>query len=83
MHFRGQREFVWNGYRVRISVPGWHHANMAEIAAAFHDRAKDEPREAGTLSMEQLGAEIRKKTRSGTGEFPLSQPGRKTREARV
>lgn len=30
-HFRGEREFDWNGYRVQISVPGWHHLDVAEI----------------------------------------------------
>lgn len=25
-HFRGLRRFTWNGYRVSISIPGYHHA---------------------------------------------------------
>jgi hypothetical protein len=30
-HFRGVQEFNWNGYKIRITVPGWHHVNTNEI----------------------------------------------------
>tara|TARA_R110000803_G_scaffold209729_1_gene279916 strand:+ start:581 stop:1702 length:1122 start_codon:yes stop_codon:yes gene_type:complete len=30
-HFRGERYFMWNGYKVRITVPGWHHMNLIEL----------------------------------------------------
>lgn len=30
-HFRGMREFNWNGYKIRITVPGWHHVNTHEL----------------------------------------------------
>jgi hypothetical protein len=31
MHFRGEREFCWNGYDILITVPGKHHHNLAEF----------------------------------------------------
>ena len=37
-HFRGEREFRWNNYSVRITVPGWHHHNMADFNFGGHDR---------------------------------------------
>jgi|LULM01.1.fsa_nt_gb hypothetical protein len=30
-HFRGMREFNWKGYRIRITVPGWHHVNTHDL----------------------------------------------------
>lgn len=30
-HFRGSRDFVWNGYRVVISMPGKHHTPVNEF----------------------------------------------------
>ena len=30
-HFRGMREFNWNGYKIRITVPGWHHVNTHDL----------------------------------------------------
>lgn len=32
MHFRGLRDFSWNGYRISISVPGMSHSDLAEFA---------------------------------------------------
>jgi len=29
-HFRGLREFVWNGYSVRITLAGKHHADLLD-----------------------------------------------------
>jgi hypothetical protein len=31
LHFRGLREFTWNGYPVSITVPGKHHLNIEEF----------------------------------------------------
>ena len=36
-HFRGAREFDWAGYRVLITVPGLHHASMAEFDVGMID----------------------------------------------
>ena len=30
-HFRGVQEFIWNGYKIKITVPGWHHVNTHEL----------------------------------------------------
>jgi len=39
MHFRGERLFVWNGYRVVITVPGRHHHHLNEFDVGLHDGA--------------------------------------------
>lgn len=36
-HFRGEREFQWNGYRIEISVPGWHHKDLSTFVAGAID----------------------------------------------
>ena len=36
MHFRGARQFDWQGYAVTISVPGWHHPDQYDLAASAH-----------------------------------------------
>ena len=43
MHFRGSRDFVWNDYRVLISVPGLHHINLTDDgpASTYADRSPD------------------------------------------
>jgi len=30
-HFRGLREFMWGGYKILITVPGWHHADTRDF----------------------------------------------------
>jgi hypothetical protein len=36
-HFRGLRDFDWNGYRVHISMPGLHHSPLIEFEGGGHD----------------------------------------------
>lgn len=43
LHFRGLRQFVWNGYQIEISVPGRDHVDVRE----FDLTVKDEPKESG------------------------------------
>ncbi|MET0742705.1 MAG: hypothetical protein ABWY78_04985 [Microvirga sp.] len=31
LHFRGERDFEWNGYHVHITVPGRHHPEVSEF----------------------------------------------------
>jgi hypothetical protein len=31
MHFRGLRDFQWNGYKVHVSVPHLHHASITQL----------------------------------------------------
>jgi len=37
LHFRGLREFEWNGYKIEISVPGRDHFDMKEVDIAARD----------------------------------------------
>jgi hypothetical protein len=37
MHFRGERQFTWAGYKVLVSVPGYHHTPLTEISIASED----------------------------------------------
>ena len=32
-HFRGIRNFVWNGYHVNVTVPEYHHAQLVDLEA--------------------------------------------------
>jgi hypothetical protein len=40
LHFRGERSFNWNGYQVGITVPGKHHANLADFNVGMWDKDK-------------------------------------------
>ena len=53
-HFRGQRAFQWNGYDIRITVPGWHHLDLAGMDAKAQDVADDDD-QTGYLDMEEVG----------------------------
>lgn len=55
MHFAGLRRFHWNGYEVRISVPGLHHADLAEIHTGSIDVAPDFRMTADHMTMPQMG----------------------------
>lgn len=35
-HFRGERDFQWNGYGVHITVPGLHHKSLLEFEGRAH-----------------------------------------------
>lgn len=51
IHFRGLREFTWNGYAIEISVPGRDHLDIREFDVKAHER--DGPDEA---DMTEVGA---------------------------
>jgi hypothetical protein len=36
-HFRGMREFLWKGYKIEITVPGWHHFRTHEFNVGSTD----------------------------------------------
>jgi len=40
MHFRGERSFEWNGYRIHVTVPGRDHENLAEFSVGMGDEIK-------------------------------------------
>jgi hypothetical protein len=50
-HFKGIRDFVWNGYSVHISVPGLHHVPMHEFDVASHLAKRLLP---GTVPLESV-----------------------------
>jgi len=55
-HFRGLRDFVWKGYRVHITVPGWHHGYTYEELDGIgaHDESDTLPGEKH-VDMEEFG----------------------------
>ena len=53
-HFRGHRAFNWNGYDIRITVPGWHHLDLAGLDAKAHDLADDDD-QTGYLDVKGIG----------------------------
>lgn len=60
-HFRGVRDFEWNGYDVHITVPGLHHANLIELEASalLIDPTKNEPRPKGFITQRRMALEVR------------------------
>ena len=36
-HFRGQRQFPWNGYAIHITVPGIHHNDLVNLQLSAHE----------------------------------------------
>lgn len=59
-HFRGLRAFDWQGYSVKVSVAGWHHADMRDFAAAAVDAPKGERKKRGWMDDRETGATFRK-----------------------
>lgn len=53
MHFRGEREFGWNGYRVRISVPGKHHVTLHSFSGGLLD-SDQVPSDTDVISMTEM-----------------------------
>jgi hypothetical protein len=66
IHFRGEREFTWNGYAVKITIPGLHHNDITEFNIAMHDAemVKDHKHHIGLKEMGNLIAEHVGKTHS-------------------
>jgi hypothetical protein len=61
MHFRGERSFSWNGYRVRITVPGLHHASLNEwdVASVDLDALSPEERKKQFVGPKGFGRRLR------------------------
>lgn len=57
-HFRGERQFKWNGYRVTISMPGLHHMDMTSANFGAYDGDQIDAGEA--MGAREVGAIIRK-----------------------
>jgi hypothetical protein len=64
MHFRGAREFYWNGHHVFVTVPGLHHADVTDLSAGLIDEDARDLAKKG-VSMAGLGDRIRKTIREG------------------
>lgn len=47
LHFRGLQDFTWNGYAVRITVPGVHHTQIQECDLESMDQERWDGKETG------------------------------------
>lgn len=54
-HFRGERKFSWNGYRVTVSMPGLHHSLLQRFTAAAIDAFKRPAPKEPVLDARELG----------------------------
>jgi hypothetical protein len=53
-HFRGLRDFTWNGYRVRVSVPGYNEGDMALFNVSAKQFNDDEEEGAGMIDVAKV-----------------------------
>lgn len=74
LHFRGLREFDWNGYHIHISVPGWHHDNVLRFNAGSHS-IPEEDKSDEFVGMGELGAMLEKHWRKGLGAYRRAPAG--------
>lgn len=58
MHFRGLRDFHWNGYEIKITVPVRDHVSPTDFNVGLVDLDESEDL-TGTLTMGQMGAMFR------------------------
>lgn len=56
MHFRGTRVFMWNGYRINITVPGLHHFALPQ----FNVGAIEDDEETAGIPVTQIAGGIQK-----------------------
>jgi len=59
MHFRGERQFDWNGFAVRITVPGLHHVPLAEFTPGSVTYGEKQILPQGLLDEKQVGTWLR------------------------
>jgi len=53
-HFRGLRHFTWGGYKVQISMPGTHHADLLDFNGGVHMFDEDEQMPKDFASQEEM-----------------------------
>jgi hypothetical protein len=53
LHFRGLRDFMWNGYQIRIVVPGREVSDLADMTFGALEDVPDDARD-GLLEMDQV-----------------------------
>jgi len=68
-HFRGDRSFTWNSYKVSVSVPGWHFATENAIDIGAHD-VDEEQDLRKYLDETEWGGTVRGWQDSGLGAHP-------------
>jgi len=56
-HFRGERKFMWNGYSINITMPGFHHNDWNFFSAAAEDFDINTPTPKGMVDLNRF-AEI-------------------------
>ncbi len=59
-HFRGTRRFDWNGYRVNVSMPGYHHADMMQATMGAHSFEDEAAMPRGWIANGELGKRLEK-----------------------
>lgn len=57
-HFRGEREFEWNGFHISISVPGYHHLSVADIDVQAIDSDSDEAKVLKATGERMIGTDV-------------------------
>lgn len=70
MHFRGERQFHWNGYLISITVPGRDHFHLSELDVALADSAaltKGERLDADLIYSDGVALELRQAMDAGVG----------------
>ena len=60
MHFKGLRKFDWKGYKVNITVPGIHHADLSNFKAPVEIAEEGANSHEGKLDMAQAGDHFQK-----------------------
>lgn len=54
-HFRGERRFEWNGYKIQITVPGLHHRDLAEADFGVEEFAEPQSDRDDLVPAKKLG----------------------------
>ncbi len=55
LHFRGEREFTWAEYNVKITVPGYDHTNFDELDVGFIDEYWQDEDDKPYIHQEEVG----------------------------
>ena len=58
-HFRGLRQFAWNGFAITITMPGKHHADLLTFHGGALDFDEMDPDARRHLTMQEVGQRMR------------------------
>lgn len=76
LHFRGARNFVWNGYDVNITVPGLHHRPISDFnVGALDSEHCEEAKPREMIGMAAVGNILHQETK-GEGSLREIRAGR-------